>query len=782
MKNYFFVTACFVCTVFQSSAQWRDHLSFESATLVGTYGSAIYAGNDKGLFFYNLSDYSLQKMTKVNALSDVGISAVGGEGNTLLLGYENGNIDLINGGKVFNLPDLKNKNLSGSKKINHIWPQGHLYYCATDLGIVVVNTSKLEIADTYYLGSATENLAVYRIAIQNDTLYAATEKGIWMANRNQPALSYFGSWKEVTGNATAYSDLLFYRNQLWISRGKTGTTNSILQYDQGVWRTRLSVNQFRRLGVAGDSLCIVSQGAFQMYDSNFQRVGSLDKVLLPGQENPVALQLREGRFLTSGTMYILADHALGLVLAKPNGEAVAIKPNGPSGNTAFKIVAGSKGVYRLAGGLSSAWNNANTAAAYSFFDGKYWSSWARPSGKGWRDLINMAIHPQYPDSVYLSSWGDGVFKAFGTDSAWQYNQHNSGLRNIDWAGSNYVRVGAICYDQGGNLMMSNSEVVSGLVAKTPDGRWVDLSYPPTDNLHSMGQMICTRDNICWAIMPRVRQGLFVFSTGQTIDNSSDDRYRSVLSLLEDGDARNQGQLMIWDENREVITQYVYALAEDKSGYVWVGTDKGIVVYYRPWAIFDDTFPVASRIKVPRTDGTNLADHLLENEKVTCLAVDGANRKWIGTEKSGLFLVSEDGLKTIHSFKAQNSPLLSDNITSVAVHPHTGEVFIGTDKGMVSFQGDAIEAETQLKTIQIYPNPVRETFFGSVVLKGMTARANVKITDAAGNLVYETTSLGGQASWNLNNLRGQKVRTGVYLVWVVNTDGTESIGGKILVVR
>ncbi len=192
--------------------------------------------------------------------------------------------------------------------------------------------------------------------------------------------------------------------------------------------------------------------------------------------------------------------------------------------------------------------------------------------------------------------------------------------------------------------------------------------------------------------------------------------------------------------------------------------------------------LASRIKVPRNDGTNAADYLLGNEKITCMAVDGANRKWIGTESSGLFLVSPDGLETIHSFNDSNSPLYSNSITSLAVHPKSGEVFIGTSKGLISFKGDAIAPEKEISELHIYPNPVRENFLGNIAIEGFSSDSEVIITDVSGGLVYKSTSLGGRVTWNGKNLNGVRVKTGVYLILATDKEGKKGVAGKVLVVK
>jgi hypothetical protein len=187
-------------------------------------------------------------------------------------------------------------------------------------------------------------------------------------------------------------------------------------------------------------------------------------------------------------------------------------------------------------------------------------------------------------------------------------------------------------------------------------------------------------------------------------------------------------------------------------------------------------------EIPRNDGTIYVDLLLSTEKINDIAVDGGNRKWIATEKSGVFLVSDDGKKEIRHFTEENSPLFSNNVLTLAVNDLTGEVFFGTDKGIVSYRGEATEATDDFGKVYVFPNPVREDFEGDITVTGLARDANVKFTDISGNLVYETTALGGQAVWDGRNFRGERVHTGVYLVFCTNRDGSRTRVTKLLFIH
>ena len=194
--------------------------------------------------------------------------------------------------------------------------------------------------------------------------------------------------------------------------------------------------------------------------------------------------------------------------------------------------------------------------------------------------------------------------------------------------------------------------------------------------------------------------------------------------------------------------------------------------------------VFKQIKIARNDGTGLADYFMSGVYIKDIEVDGANRKWIGTNSNGIYLVSADGLETIHHFTTENSPLPSDCIESIAINDVTGGVFIGTDKGIASYRSDAIDAADKLVkgNVYAYPNPVRADYSGNISVVGLTSGCNVKIVDAAGYLVNEGISNGGMYSWNGRNARGENVASGVYHVLTYDSDGREGVATKILITR
>jgi hypothetical protein len=212
----------------------------------------------------------------------------------------------------------------------------------------------------------------------------------------------------------------------------------------------------------------------------------------------------------------------------------------------------------------------------------------------------------------------------------------------------------------------------------------------------------------------------------------------------------------------------------------VGTENGSVLYTNPETLFGNNEFYGVQPSVDHGDG--LYHPILENEIVNDIAVDGGNRKWFGTANSGVFLFSEDGSKLICHFNTDNSPLFSNNIFGIAINGQNGEVFFATEKGLISWMGEATQGDNSFQHLYAWPNPVRETYHGDITIDGLSDKSTVKITDVTGNLVYKTTSNGGRAIWNGKNRNGARVNTGVYLIFCADSEGHRSRVIKLLFIH
>jgi hypothetical protein len=258
---------------------------------------------------------------------------------------------------------------------------------------------------------------------------------------------------------------------------------------------------------------------------------------------------------------------------------------------------------------------------------------------------------------------------------------------------------------------------------------------------------------------REEHSIIVFTDNGTITQTSDDQSKLLTSATGNG---------------AIPGNKVYSIAEDNDGEIWIGTDEGVAVFYSPENVFTNYNYDAQRILIPRNDGTGLADILLEFETITAIAVDGANNKWIGTDRSGVFQLSPDGQKELNHFTEQNSPLFSNNISSIAINHKTGEVFFGTAKGIISYKSEATGGSETIVDAYAYPNPVSSGYTGPIAIIGLPENADFKITDINGRLVYNGYAQGGQAIWYGTNHEGRRVQSGVYLVFVTDINGENSV--------
>jgi ligand-binding sensor domain-containing protein len=363
--------------------------------------------------------------------------------------------------------------------------------------------------------------------------------------------------------------------------------------------------------------------------------------------------------------------------------------------------------------------------------------------------------PENKNHLFVSTWGWGLLEYENNVLVKQYTETNSPLQTII-AGQPYVRICGLALDKSKNLWITQTEVPGSIKVLKPDGNWI--VNPVTIDAPTIGDIIITKTGHKWIVLPR-GHGLFILDDNNTPDIFTDDRYKKML---------------VEDKDNKVISS-VYCIAEDLDGSVWVGTDQGPLIYYNP----DIN---AFRIKIPRNDGSGLADYMLGTEIITSIVVDGANRKWLGTFSSGAYLLSPDGTIMVKNHNEQNSPILSNSIVSMAIDNKSGDVWFGTSKGIQSVRGDATKGEEKFTNVFTFPNPVREDFTGNVTITGLMRDSQISITDVSGNLVYETVSDGGQATWDLKTYNGRHVATGVYLVFCASPDGSKSFVTKMLVIR
>lgn len=787
-----FLAFFFISTFSQdlTIGQWRSHYSFNNCFAIEETNSHWVGATSGGLIKVQKEDYSISTYSKSEGLSDFGISVIRGDGDVLFVGYTNGNVDVVEKGKVNNINDLKLKVMDGDKGINHFLKIGSELFCATDFGIMVINLKRMETKATYYIGDNASALKVNQLAYDGKFLYAATEKGVLRALADAPDIHVYTSWSLFSQNAVNYSSIVAIKNHIVAAKGNKGGTVAVERISED--ETALISNQtsFQNISASSEQLLIIGSVAIEVYNSSLVKNPNTIKDPRINEEK-ISSKFMDA--ILSGESVIIADASNG-ILSLNSGWSRYL-PQGPVNNFVQDIKFIGDKLWLVPGGRNSGWNNYNRAASVSVLSSKGWINLTRANTSeflGARDFTSITADPNGPNRVMINSFGSGLFEMDVDDGKIEVSNHffttENGLENIFDNNSQYVRVSSSAWDKNNVLWMTNAGVRNSIVAYFPEsGKWKQYSYGAISDYEGMAPMLVASNGDKWMVVQRSHggngpKGLFIWNDNGTPENQADDYYKSFISPPNDQDKRNVGQVLLIDSNGEEVTNTIFSMVEDNNRQIWLGTDKGVLVNYQPTSVFSQDVPIFSRIKIPRDDGTNYADYLLGGDVVSAIAVDAGNRKWLGTQGSGVILVSPDGTKQLEAFDVSNSALPSNFITAITIDDSTGEVFFATSEGVVSYKGRATKGEGSFSNIYAFPNPVRPDYAGIITITGLMTNSNVKITDTAGRLVFETTSVGGQAFWDGRNFHGTEVKSGVYLVFVASEDGKSSGVTKIAIVH
>ncbi len=733
---------------------WADHLPYHSVNFVSAGQEEIYGSTDYAITIFNRAYNELKKLSKVNGLSDCGISTIeySEDKEALVIAYTTGNIDIYENGNITNIPDIMNTFITGDMSVNRVRTYSKYAYLTYNNGIIVIDIEKREIKDSWKPSFDGIQNEVFDFNIFNDTVFAATGKGLFKAAADNQGLAYFGNWDIIPGSSDKqYNCLASVNGNLFLNKQNTGIDHdSVFYYADG------KINYLPGLPPAinysfeatRDGIIICSGSNISIIDSE----GNLVKTI--GEYGDQQVDARNA--VLSGNDIFIADRNHGLVSLVNGNIFTNYIPQGPYTNNCYNLVASDGEVWVAGGSVDDEWDNTWSPFMFLNFNNRQW--WSMLRNDSW-DVMRVEPVPGEPGHIFVSTWGSGVYEYDNKEliNHWEENTLGSII-----PGEPYVRIYGLAVDSEKNLWITQSGIQNNIKVLMNDNNWISLPYniaAPT-----IGDIIITGSNHKWIVLPG-GHGLFVLDDNFTPGYFDDDRYK---------------KLTVKDQSGQLLSN-IYSIAEDLEGNIWIGTDQGPAVFYYPDQVFDQDIS-ASRIKVPRNDGTGLADYLLGTETILSIAIDGGNRKWLGTRSSGAYLISEESNELVKNYNASNSPLLSDRVISIATEGSTGEVWFGTGKGIVTVRETGTSGSDDMDEVYAYPNPVREDFTGEITITGLARNSNVKITDIAGNLVYETKSTGGDANWDMKTYNGKKVSTGVYLVFCNNEDGTTSTVTKILIIR
>lgn len=757
--------------------QWRDHYPYRQTRAVAEGNGVFYCASRNAVFSVDPSTGEIGRISKINGLSDVDITTLSWNNamGALLVGYGNGNLDLVLGDRTVNISDIKRSSIIGDKKIYTMLNDGDIAYLGCGFGVVVMDLARQEVRDTWIIGPNAQQLEIRGIVFHGDSIYVATDAGLFSAWRQEPNLAAFINWHKRTDAPRPngpYRSVASFAGKLFAHWENTTNDQDSVFYWDGSWHFLPgAVNtDVRHIGVRPDGQRLVVGLSYQV--SLFDQ--SLQETFAAGHVGSTQFYVADAIATNSGDIWA-ATEANGLARCYPGGGEFYL-PNGPRTTGAVRMDAHDGWLMVATGSVAGNWTNAFLHQGVHIFHDNTWRSVAEaddplmvgenPFAGGTVDPMAAVMDPAEPGHGYVGTWDEGVLEWRNGAVQTIWNAGNSSLGLNGNPNDGIVDVAGLDIDNDGNLWVSNANTTALLSVKRTNGTWKSFSPGGVAGTNTLvSDVLAASNGLKWLVRPR-GNGLLVFTDGGTLDDTGDDQWKAVTNV------ENQGKLP---------SLAVYAVAEDQDGQVWVGTDKGIAVFYNPDAIFsnDGTNWDCQQILIEQDGNVQI---LLETEVVSAIVVDGANRKWIGTQTSGVYLVSADGTQQLAHFTAENSPLPSNNVSCITIEGSTGEVFFGTDQGIISYRGQATDPSDEATCANVFPNPVKESYAGPVAINGLLADSDVRITDIAGNLVYKTTSLGGQAIWPVTDLSGQRVATGVYLILATDQSGDYNCNSKVLVVH
>jgi hypothetical protein len=755
---------------------WQDHLGLNNCNSITKFNGTIYASNYNSIIKINPDDFSLEKLNKTNGLNDVGIRLlrVNPNNNKLLIIYDDCNIDVIDiNGQITNFSDIKLKILNGKKIINEVTFKDKFAYLACGFGIIVFDTEKLEVKETFIIGPNGSDVEVYQIALNDSLIFAATPNGLYKSNYKTKILNNYNNWSLVSlpnitsgpvGGVISVSGKIVASYSPWKNNPSVTLKDTLFILTNNVW-SKLFPNQspitVKKLGFVNNNyFSLIDQFGVMFLDATTLALKAYVTNVngLPGYiPSDMYFDVYYGNY-----SYWIADKINGAFQtygSTPFYPQNVVKSNGTNSYLISNIdvfdgeVAISPSAPDQGGGTNYVSEGVNINKD---------NEWSYIKALDLSNNLVLDINCVYFDRkdksrVYASSWFGGLLEYKDNKLVAVYNASNSPMPEV-YQGA--PRCSGMSMDNSGNLWFANSDSKNYLTVKKRDGSFQNFMF---DAARFTRKVFVDKNNYVWALHER-QGGITVFNPGNFSYPVQNVNYKILNKEVGTGNLESNS---------------VYSIAEDKDGKIWIGTDAGIRVFYNPTNIFSGSNYDGQPIKIVQDGNVEL---LLEKEVVTAIVVDGANNKWVGTRDGGLYCFTPDGITQLYHFTKDNSPLFSNTVIDINYDKVTGDIYIGTDLGLQSFRSVIIEGADKYENVYAYPNPVRSNYPGTVFVRGLIDNSIVKIVDQSGNLVWETKSQGGQIEWPVKSLSGNRVSSGVYIVYATSTNGEQRAVSKILVIN
>ena len=750
-------------------SQWRLHVASGKAIDIVRAENTIFTAYTNGLHVLNRDNEQEELLTDVNGLSDIEISCLYYDSIAacVLVGYSNGNIDKITASSIYNIPAIKLAQVPNSKRINRFVRNGDYVYVATDFCVTKLDLNKDEIKDTYYPTNGNE--AILDLSFSADTIFALSSDRLKYGIIDNPALPDVSQWQVdlrfPIQSENSYAEIEQFENKQFILlKSPTYGQDSVFYLENNIktWLTNSPYSlEINSINILDDTTFAVNiDGGIYIYNSELTNPLSYNS-------NNFNIWISPVRSIRSSEGIWSADQINGLHLYPSGIGYKAFPVVGPYNNNFYAMdwqnntLAIASG--RLLGKLPSFSSNGIHVFRDEAWDFKNIQSVPQWQDQNIWDFIDISVNPNDPLEYAVASYSEKPLTIFSSDTVEVFDDTNSSL-SFTGISNGWSLASDVCFDTQDNLWVLNGYTEQPLNVRQQDGSWMNFDCGSSArNIYTTKMIIDFNDNIWFASEDH---GMFGYNHNNTIDEPNDDESVHISTGINSGNLPSSN---------------VTALAADFDGEIWVGTDAGFAILYNASNTFDGN-PGDYDVQRVKVTFEGNVEYVLGNTHITDIEVDGGNRKWIATANAGILLLSADGSEILEQHTTDNSPLVSNNIFDLKLDQNSGELFIITDNGLISYRSDASYEDPTYETYNVFPNPVRPNYSGPVTIQGIRYNSDVKITDAAGNLVYKTTSNGGTAAWNCRALNGQRVASGVYYIWTATNVGKDKKVGKVLIMN
>lgn len=788
-SNLFLITLFFALNAFPQTGPrtWQDHLGNRNSNSITFFNNKLYTSNYTGIIIsdivfeniINNKEVTSEKLNKINGLSDVGIKILRANTNKtkLVVIYENCNIDIIDlANHVTNYPYIKLKIVNGKKIINNVFFKDNLAYFSCGFGIVVFDLDKVEVKDTYYLSSTNNGTETFQTALNDSLIYAATINGLYKINYKLKNPINFNNWQKINfpnnsdskpcGSVVMCANKVFATYNPWRANENVMLKDTMYEFDQSIGWSKTPLIYPTTIFSApyndGKHFSFIDQyGVKILRGSN-----STSRDYLTGF-NDSLISVEDIYFninSENSQEYFVADRLNGLFYTNgpsPFYEQYLINVEGCSSRYISNIDVYDGKIGVSPSNPSKGGQSPTLDFPIDIYDGEKWTHIMPRDKDGKRiiDFTNIYFDRKDKTKFYAGSWFNGVLEYTNNLNTKIFNKNT--FPNFPEAFATASHCSEVKFDKKGNMWQVNNNVSSYLGVYTTNNIYQAFDF--FSNKYAR-RFIIDKNGFIW-IAHEDGGGITVYNPGDNINPPI--LNNNFILLNKDEGTGNLG------------ANEVHCLIEDKDNKIWVGTGAGVRVFYNTANIFSQNSRDGQPIKIIQDGNVEL---LLDKDVVNEICIDGANNKWIATERSGVYCFSADGLQQIHHFTAENSPLYSNEIIDINYDEKTGDVYFGTLYGLQSYRSTVLQGEEFLNQVVAFPNPVRPGYQGSVLIKGLIDNCVIKICDEAGNIVWETKSKGGQVEWKLNTLSGNHVTSGVYIVYSLSVTGDQKAVTKILVIN